>query len=190
MSLHWGGLVVLLCYDCTKVCNFAYADINFLPRWQLKGRSNTTQNTKSTKHTTTNMSHHRPTLQRFFHILPWQYPPWTHILAPLIPMCPYKVRGIGCTLVAVCFFIWGAKMQHIKNQREGCDLGLRWPSFGQTTQQPTKTWRSRQEGYWGGCTTWAERVGRTPYHRLGWQTEQQKNKQTNVVALNDCRSIF
>ncbi len=98
---------------------------------------------KHTKHTTTNMSRHCPTLQRLCHLSPWQHPPWTHILAPLIPKGPYKARSVMCALVAVCSFVWGAKMQHIKNDREGCDLGLRWPSFGQTTQQPTKSRHSR-----------------------------------------------
>ncbi len=179
MSLHWGHLVVLLCYDCTNNGNLAYANINFLPRRQLIGHSNTTQSTKNTKQTTTNMSRHHPTLQWLCNLSPWQRPPWTQILAPLIPMGPYKACGVGCALIAVCSFVWGAKMQHIKNQRDGCDLGLRWPSISRTTQQPTESWRSKQEGYWGGRTTWAERVGRTPYHRLGWQTKQQKNKNKN-----------
>jgi hypothetical protein len=39
-------------------------------------------------------------------------------LGMLIPMGPYKVRSVRCPLVAVCSFVWGIELQHIKNKRE------------------------------------------------------------------------
>ncbi len=70
------------------------------------------------------MSHHCPTLQWLCHLLPWQHPPWTHILALLIPMGPYKARGIGCALVAVCSFVWGAKRNTSKIRERDVTLAL------------------------------------------------------------------
>ncbi len=59
MSLHWGGLVVLLCYDCTKVGNFAYANINFLPR-RYRSKRQLEHNTKHKKRKTHNNQHEPP----------------------------------------------------------------------------------------------------------------------------------
>ncbi len=40
------------------------------------------------RHTTTNMSHRCPPFSGFGPFSPWQHPPWTQIIAPLLPMGP------------------------------------------------------------------------------------------------------
>ncbi len=85
---------------------------------------------------------------------PWQHLPWTQFLTPLLPIGPYKAHGVGCALAIVDSFIWGAKMQPLKKQREGRGLSLRWPPFEHTTQQPTTSPWSQWGGYSGGRTTW------------------------------------
>jgi hypothetical protein len=132
------------------------------------------------QHTTTNMSRRHPTLQRLWRGLQ----PCPQILVLLLPTGPLMARCIRCALATLPSFVWGAKMQPIEKQREGLGFGLRGPSFGWTIQQPTKSWHSWEEGYWGGCTTWAERVGRTLYHCLGRQTEYEKIKKIKKNGLN------
>ncbi len=39
----------------------------------------------------------------FCPLSPWQHLPCTQILAPLLPMGPYKVRGVGCALAALLY---------------------------------------------------------------------------------------
>ena len=63
-------------------------------------------------------------------------------------------------------------MQPLEKQIEGRGLGLRWPPFEHTTQQPTKSPRSPWGGYSGGRATWTERVGVT----IVWGGELASNK--------------
>ncbi len=61
------------------------------------------------------------------------------------------------------------KRQPIKNKKERKGLGLHWPSFHWTMQQPTGIWHLRYIEYRGGSVTVVECVGGAFCHQLGWQ---------------------
>ena len=146
MSQHWGGSVVFFSYDCAKVRHFALADINFLPRWQLKGRSNTNHKTQITKHKTHNTQH---TTHNNQHELPPPYPS-VALLSPSMSR-PDALRNHDTasphgSMQGEHQLIWrsraqfpclGHEMTKHEKQRDGHFHGLWWQPLNQTTQQPT-----------------------------------------------------
>jgi len=120
------------------------------------------------QHTTTNMSHCRPTLQRLWPSLSMATSAMDPNLGAAAPHGP--IQGSRRRLCSRhCWFLRsGCRNATPQKQREGWGLDLRWPQFEHTTQQPTKSLRSRWGGYSGGRAIWTERVGLTLYHRLGW----------------------
>ena len=91
------------------------------------------------------------------------------------PAVPPTHGAIGCALAASLSLVWGVETQPIEKQRGGRGLGLRWPLFGQETQQPTESWRLLWVGYWGGRATTAERVGGAFCYRLGRRINRESN---------------
>jgi hypothetical protein len=83
-------------------------------------------------------------------------------------MGPYMARGLGCTLVAVCSFVWDSKTQHIKirerdvtsalgghllvgqhnNQPKVGVLGRR--DIGEGARPGRNMWGGRRTIVWGG----------------------------------------
>jgi len=71
--------------------------------------TNTTHNTQQPTWAATALS-----FNGFGPLSPWQHPPWTQILAPLLPMGPWQARGVGCALAIVGSLVWGAETQPIE----------------------------------------------------------------------------
>ncbi len=91
--------------------------ISLLPIWtfyQASAKSTVHHKHNNAKHTTTNMSRRRPTLQRICDLSPWQHQSWPQIMAQRLPVSPLQVPGGGFTLAAACSFVWGADKYPIK----------------------------------------------------------------------------
>ncbi len=141
----------------------------------------TTENT-----TTTHNNQHEPPppypFSGFGPLSPWQHPTWTQILVPLLPMGPLMVRCVGCTLAALLSFVWGTKMQPIKNrEREGVSAFGGHLLVGQHNNQPKFGVRGRrdigegaqpgQKCVWDKC------------HTIVWGTKLSNNKNKNKNML-------
>jgi hypothetical protein len=96
-------------------------------------------------------------------------------------MGPYKVQGIGCALVAVCSFVWGAKTQHIKIRERDVTLALGGhPLVGQHNNQPKVGIHGKRDigkGARSGRNVWGGR------HTIVWgsklSNKKIKNKKTS-----------
>jgi hypothetical protein len=61
--------------------------------------------------------------------------PWTQILAPLIPIGPYKARSVGCALIAVCSLVPKHNTLNIRERDVTLVLGGHF-LVGQHNNQP------------------------------------------------------
>ena len=100
-------------------------------------------------------------------------------------MDPWKVRVIGCTLIAPLSLVLGAETQPIEKQREGRGLSLRWPPFGwenTTTNQKLAFAVGRILGR--ACDRGGMCWGRAICYPLGASNKVTKNKKKYGVALD------
>jgi hypothetical protein len=119
------------------------------PKYYLQYKYSTREPTTHNTHIrTTKMDHWRPTLQWLCPLSPWVGQRHQQLMAPPLPMGPYKARAIGLGGAAVGSPVWGTNTASpIKNKEEGGALALGGCRSSKKSQQSTA---SRQKRY-GGC---------------------------------------
>ncbi len=116
--------------------------------------------TQPHKHTTTKMSHHRPTLERLCPLSSWLGQWCPQIMAPLLPIGSRKAHTIGFGGTAVSSPVWGANASPIKNREEGVALALGGRQSSKILNKQLIVGgrgmgEVRVEAHWGG-SAWGE----------------------------------